>query len=67
MAVMHAKKRNKLSGWEFAAPAERKLPISDAAHARNAMARLNQTQGINKAAAKKRILAAEKKFGVKHG
>ena len=65
MAVMKAKKRNSLDRWSFAAPEERKLPLNDAAHVRNAAARLNQTEGIDKAAAKKRIQAAEKRFGIK--
>lgn len=44
-----------------------KLPIHDKAHARNALARFNQTQGIpasKKAAVHARIVAACKKFGV---
>lgn len=65
MAVMHAKKRNSLSRFEFAAPGERKLPLNDAAHVRNAAARLNQTQGIDKEAARRRIAAAERRMGIK--
>jgi HK97 family phage prohead protease len=44
-----------------------KLPIQDAAHVRNALARFNQTQGIpagEKKAVYNKILAAAKKFGV---
>ena len=41
MAKMKAAKRNHLEHWQFAAPAEKKLPINDAAHVRNAAARLN--------------------------
>jgi hypothetical protein len=44
-----------------------KLPIHDADHVRNALARFNQTEGIpsNKAkAVYAKILAAAKKFGV---
>lgn len=67
VAVMKAKKRASLSEWEFAAPAERKLPINDAAHVRAAASRLNQTQGIDKAAAAKKIAAAEKKLGIGKG
>ncbi len=40
-----------------------KLPIHDKAHADNAAARLNQTDGIDKEAAKAKIEAAQKKFG----
>ena len=42
-----------------------KLPIHDKAHADNAAARLNQTDGIDKEAAKAKIEAAQKKFGEK--
>jgi uncharacterized protein len=42
-----------------------KLPIHDKAHADNAAARLNQTEGIDKEAAKAKIEAAQKKFGEK--
>lgn len=44
-----------------------KLPIHDANHARNALARFNQTQGIpaaEKAGVLKKIKAAAKKFGI---
>lgn len=44
-----------------------KLPIHDAAHARNALARFDQTQGIpadKKAKVRARIVAAAKKFGI---
>jgi len=44
-----------------------KLPIHDAAHVRNALARFNQTEGIpadEKAKVKGRIRAAAKRFGV---
>ena len=44
-----------------------KLPIHDAAHARNALARFNQTQGIpadKKAGVLRKIKAAAKKFGI---
>src|SRR5437763_1946282 len=69
MAELRAAKRNKLKGKQFAAPHERKLPVNDPAHARNAMARLNQTHGLSaeeKKAAKRKILAAYKRFGIKH-
>lgn len=45
----------------------RKLPIHDAAHVRNALARLDQTDlpsGV-KASAARKIAAAAEKFGVK--
>ena len=45
----------------------RHLPINDAAHVRNALARLNQTKISEEAkkSALKKIKAAAKKFGVK--
>lgn len=48
-------------------PSESKLPIFDAAHVRNAMARFNQLKGVSaeeKATAKKKIIAAAKKFDI---
>jgi len=45
-----------------------KLPIHDAAHVRNALARYGQTEGIpenEKAAVRKKIVAAAKKFDIK--
>lgn len=42
-----------------------KLPVHDKAHADNAAARLDQTDGIDKDAAKAKIEAAQKKFGEK--
>jgi hypothetical protein len=44
-----------------------KLPVHDAAHARNALARFNQTKGIPssaKAKVKAKIVSAAKKFGI---
>jgi len=52
---------------EFAFPAERKEPINDAAHVRNAIARFDQVEGVSDAErdeAWKRILAAARKFDV---
>jgi uncharacterized protein DUF6582 len=37
---------NQLSGKEFAFPKERKEPLTDARHLRNAIARFNQLSGI---------------------
>ncbi len=55
------------SSEEFAFPQERKEPIHDATHVRNAVARFNQVKGVSDAerdAAWKRIQAAAKKYGV---
>ena len=62
----------KMSVSEFYAvprdpPSSSKLPIFDAAHVRNAMARFSQTQGLSakeKASAKRKILAKAKKFKI---
>jgi hypothetical protein len=52
---------------EYAFPKEKKEPIHDAAHVRNAIARFNQVEGVTDAErdeAWKRIKAAAHKFGV---
>ncbi len=49
-------------------PSASKLPIFDKAHTQNAMARFNQVKEISsteRATAKKKILSAAKKFGIK--
>src|SRR2546423_15418131 len=51
----------------FAFPKERKEPLTDARHVRNAIARFDQVEGVSDAereAAWRRIKAAAKKFGV---
>ena len=45
-AVLTTKKRDAIKSGAFAVPGKRKLPIHDCSHARNAAARLNQTQGL---------------------
>jgi len=52
---------------EFAFEKQRKEPLEDASHVRNAIARFDQVEGVTDAerdAAWKRILSAAKKFGV---
>jgi hypothetical protein len=59
--------REHLDDGNFAFPHERKEPIHDAAHVRNAIARFNQVQGVSDAerdAAWKRITSAAKKHNV---
>jgi hypothetical protein len=59
--------RHHISDENFAFPKERKEPIHDAAHVRNAIARFNQVEGVTDAerdAAWKRIKAAAKKHNV---
>jgi len=67
MSELDQKDRDELSDSKYAFPKERKEPIENASHVRNAIARFNQVKGVNddeRDAAWKRILAAAKKFGV---
>jgi hypothetical protein len=60
--------RNKLGSERFAFPAERKEPLTDAAHVRNAIARFDQVEGVSDAErdrAWRRIRAAARRHGVK--
>jgi phage I-like protein len=70
MSTLKTKQRDKLADSKFADPANRKYPISDKAHADNAMARLEQQKssmspGKHKAI-KARIRAAQRSFGEKN-
>jgi Family of unknown function (DUF6582) len=59
--------RDKLKDQEFAFPKERKEPLTDAAHVRNAIARFNQVEGVSDAErdqAWKRIVAAANRYDV---
>ena len=59
--------RDKLDAQEFAFPDERKEPLTDARHVRNAISRFDQVEGVSDAErdkAWKRILAAAKRFDV---
>ncbi len=56
-----------LSASKFAFPKERKEPLTDARHVRNAIARFNQVEGVSKSerdAAWRRIKAAAKEYGI---
>ena len=67
MSELDAKARNDLSSKQFAFPKERKEPLEDASHVRNAIARFDQVKGVSddeRDEAWKRIKAAAKKFGV---
>jgi hypothetical protein len=58
---------NQLSGKEFAFPKERKEPLTDARHVRNAIARFNQVEAVSDAErdrAWKRILDAARRYDV---
>ena len=68
MAQLSEKKRDKLPTEKFAFPKERKEPINDAAHVRNAVTRFAQVQGVSnkeRDAAWRRIRQAARKFEVK--
>jgi len=67
MSKITEAKRDHIAAEDFAFPKERKEPIHDAAHVRNAIARFNQVKGVTDAerdAAWKRIKSAAKKHNV---
>jgi len=60
-------KRDHIDSDKFAFPKERKEPIHDASHVRNAISRFNQVEGVSddeRDAAWGRIKTAAKKHGV---
>ena len=64
---MSTAEQNRLPDKEFAFPAERKEPLTDARHVRNAIARFDQVEGVSDAErdrAWKRILTAAKRYDV---
>ena len=64
---MSTAEKDRLADAEFAFPEERKEPLSDAAHVRNAIARFDQVEGVTdgeRDQAWQRIRAAASKFGV---
>jgi hypothetical protein len=70
MPELDTKARDRLGSSQFAyvdSDGEEHLPINDASHVRNAMARFNQTEFESKAAkerARRKILTAAKKFDI---
>lgn len=67
MSKLTAEDRKEISGKQYAFPEEKKEPLENAAHVRNAVARFNQVEGVSEEerdAAWKRIKAAAKKFNV---
>lgn len=67
MSDLDAKDRHELEDSDYAFPKERKEPINDADHVRNAMARFDQVEGVSEKAkdeAWDRIKKAAKKYGV---
>ncbi|PNS08945.1 DUF6582 domain-containing protein [Solilutibacter silvestris] len=67
MSELEARDRNAIPEGEFAFPKERKLPLKDASHVRNAVARFDQVEDVSdgeRDAAWKRIESAARKFDV---
>src|SRR6267143_1242742 len=64
---LSTKQKNRLPVERFAFPKERKEPLNDARHVRNAIARFDQVEGVSDAerdAAWRRVRAAARKYGV---
>ncbi|HEX9097278.1 MAG TPA: DUF6582 domain-containing protein [Candidatus Dormibacteraeota bacterium] len=67
MATVSTRQKNRMSAQTFAFPKERKEPLNDARHVRNAIARFDQVEGVSdreREAAWRRIRAAARKYGV---
>jgi hypothetical protein len=67
MAELDEAQRDRLDGDQFAFPKERKEPLNNASHVRNAIARFDQVEGVSddeRDAAWKRIKKAADKYGV---
>jgi hypothetical protein len=67
VSELSEKQRDHIDSDKFAFPKERKEPIHDAAHVRNAIARFNQVHGVSddeRDAAWSRIKRAAKKHNV---
>ena len=61
------RQKDRMSAGTFAFPKERKEPLNDASHVRNAIARFDQVGGVSdseREAAWRRIRAAAEKYGV---
>jgi hypothetical protein len=67
MAKLKEAARDRIPATKFAFPKQRKEPLENASHVRNAAARFDQVQGVTEAersAAWKRIQSAAKRYGV---
>jgi hypothetical protein len=67
MAELNEAQRDRLDEGQFAFPKERKEPLNNATHVRNAIARFNQVEGVSddeRDAAWRRIKKAADKYGV---
>jgi hypothetical protein len=67
MTELSEKQRDRLDDDQFAFPKERKEPLNNASHVRNAIARFNQVEGVSDSerdAAWRRIKKAADQHGV---
>lgn len=67
MSELSEKQRDKLDEDQFGFPKERKEPLNNASHVRNAIARFDQVEGVSdheRDEAWSRIKKAAKKYGV---
>ncbi len=67
MSKLDQQDRNEIPAREYAFPTQRKEPLEDASHVRNAIARFDQVEGVTdkeKDEAWSRIRSAAKKFNV---
>ncbi len=67
MSKLDAEHRNDISSSNFAFPKQRKEPLENASHVRNAIARFDQVEGVSdeeRDEAWSRIKSAAKKHGV---
>ena len=67
MSKLDADQRSAIDSQQFAFPKQRKEPLENASHVRNAIARFNQVEGVSdeeRDTAWGHIKAAAKKFGV---
>lgn len=65
--MLSTRQKNRIPSQAFAFPKERKEPLNDASHVRNAIARFDQVEGVSDSerdAAWRRIRTAARKYGV---
>ena len=65
--AISTKRREQIPAEKFAFPKQRKEPLNDASHVRNAIARFDQVEGVSdseREAAWRRIRAVARKYGV---
>lgn len=70
MAILHAKERNKLPKSDFGIPSERKYPMPDKSHAKNAKSRASEMEHkgvISKSTENKIDSKANRKLGKGRG